>query len=110
MSKPKTTIELETTKAVRIKVLLDGDIDKYAKSFLAIYNNYKSDKDLLKVYNGYNNDVYLVCTKDVASAAKEFLEQFGEVVSMSEIDAVRPVIWDYPYDNDIDVEFLEPEE
>ena len=110
MSKPKVTIELETVEAVRIKVNIDGDINEYAKSFLAIYNNYKTDKDLLKVYNGYENDVYLVCTKDVEDAAKGFLAQFGEVVSCVNVEAVRPVIWDYDYKDDIDTEFLEPEE
>lgn len=110
MSKPKVTIELETIEAVRIKVRIAGDINEYAKNFLAIYNNYKVDKDLLKVYNGYDDDVYLVCTKDVEQAAKDFLAQFGEVVSTTPVEAVRPVIYDYDYKDDVDVEFLEPEE
>lgn len=110
MSKPKCIVELEKTTAVRIKVKMHGDIAEYASNFLAIYNNYKSNSELLKVYNDYDDGVYLVCTKSAQQAAVDFLEQFGTIVSQVDIEAVRPVIYDYDYKDDIDVEFLEPEE
>lgn len=110
MSKPKCVVELEKTEAVRIKVAMYGGVPEYAKNFLAIYNNYKTNSELLKVYNDYDNGVFLVCTKSVQDAAVEFLQQFGTIVSITNIEAVRPVIYDYDYKDDVDVEFLEPEE
>ena len=110
MSKPKCVVELEKTEAVRIKVAMNGDITEYAKNFLAIYNNYKSNSELLKVYNDYDNGVFLVCAKSAQQAAIDFLEQFGQVVSVTDVETVRPVIYDCDYKDDVDVEFLEPEE
>jgi hypothetical protein len=105
---PKRPVAMyETEKAVRIKVILDGDVTQYAKSFLAIYNNVKSDPDLHKVYNDYDNGVYLVCKPDVEAAAVKFLAQFGAVVSCTDVRLVKPYIECFEYPDDIDVEFLE---
>lgn len=102
-------IEHEIIKATRIKVAMEGDITEYAKNFLAIYNNVKSDRDLLKVYNDYDNGVYLVCEKSVTDAAVKFLEQFGTIERIEDVEVVKS--WcDYDFKEDIDVEFLEIEE
>lgn len=100
----------ETEKAVRIKVVLDGDVTQYAKSFLAIYNNAKSDPDLYKVYNDYDNGVYLVCKPEVEAAAVKFLAQFGEVVSCTDVQLVTPYIDGFEYPENLDVEFMEYQE
>lgn len=97
----------ETVPAIRIKVTLDGDIQQYAKSFLAIYNNVKSDPDLYKVYNDYHNSLYLVCKPEIEAAAVKFLAQFGEVVSCVDVQLVQQQIAGFEYPEDIDVEFLE---
>lgn len=99
----------ETIKAYRIKVVLTGGIDKYAASFLAIYNNVKSDAALLKMYNDYDNGVYVVCTAETRDATVRFLEQFGNVTRMEAVDAVKLLASGYE-NTDIDYEFLEPEE
>jgi hypothetical protein len=103
-------MKYEKREALRIKVELLGDIDEYAKSFLAIYNNVKNDHDLLKMYNDYGNNVYVVCEKNVENAAIEFLEQFGNIVSTENVEVVQPIGYDYEYRDDIDTEFLEVEE
>ena len=97
-------------KAYRIKVILPDDTVKYATAFLAIYNNVKSDKDLLKVYNDYDNGVYLVCTAVCRDAAIKFLDQFGDVVKIEAVEAIRTYAEGYEYPADHDLEFLEPEE
>lgn len=102
--------ELEKIKAIRIKVEIDGDVQRYAKSFLAIYNNVKNDHDLLKCYNDYGNGVYVVCTKEVKGAAIEFLEQFGKIVRVEDVECVRPLLTWYELREDMDTEFLEIEE
>jgi hypothetical protein len=94
----------------RIRVDLGQDIENYAKSFLAIYNNVKNDKDLLKMYNDYGNNVYVVCEEHVRDAAVQFLEQFGEVKSVDKVEAIQPICLDFDYGNDYDVEFLSVEE
>jgi hypothetical protein len=108
---PKRPVAMyETGMAMRIKVLLSDDIQKYATDFLAIYNNAKSDPDLYKVYNDYANGVYLVCNPDVKDAAVKFLEQFGEVVNVEFVKLVKPYVECFEYPDDIDVEFLAFEE
>lgn len=102
--------EYEKRKASRIKVAINGDINKYSKSFLSIYNNVKNDKDLLKMYNDYGDNIYVVCEKDVEKAAVQFLEQFGNVVSVEEVEVVQPICYDYKYNDDYDTEFLDIDE
>jgi hypothetical protein len=98
--------------------LVSATVDSYTKSISEVRESYEEhhcsitdySKSLLKVYNDYDNGVFLVCTKSSKQAAIDFLEQFGKIVSVTDIEAVRPVIYDYDYKDDVDVEFLEPEE
>ena len=103
-------MKCEKREALRIKVELSGNIDEYARSFLAIYNNVKSDPYLLKMYNDYSNNVYVVCEKNVEKAAVEFLEQFGEIKSVVTVEVIQPIVYDWNYRDDIDTEFLAVEE
>lgn len=96
--------------AIRLKVAIEGDIETYAKAFLAIYNNYKNDKDLLKVYNDYDNGVYLVCESHVQDEAIRFLGQFGTITRIDTVEVVQPELVEYTYRDDIDTEFLLTEE
>ena len=107
MRKNHVEFEYEQRYATRIKVELSGDIDEYARSFLAIYNNVKNDSDLLKVYNNYGNGVYVVCETEVKDAVIQFLEQFGQVVSVEAIEIIQPQCYDYEYRDDMDTEFLD---
>lgn len=100
----------EKRRALRFKVEIAGNIDDYARSFLAIYNNVKNDKDLLKMYNDYGDNVYVICECHVREAATEFLDQFGNILSVEEIEVVQPIGYDYEYDDNVDTEFLEVEE
>jgi hypothetical protein len=103
-------IEHEIVIATRIKVAIEGDVTEYAKSFLAIYNNVKSDRDLLKMYNDYDNGIYLICEKSVSEAAIKFLEQFGTIERVEDVEVVKAWCPDYNFKENIDVEFLEIEE
>lgn len=96
--------------ACRIRVDLGENIEDYAKSFLAIYNNVKNDKDLLKMYNDYGNNVYVVCEENVRDVAVQFLEQFGEVKSVDKVEVVQPICFNFEYSDDYDTEFLNVEE
>lgn len=107
---PGMKFDYEREKAVRIKVILTGNIEKYATSFLAIYNNAKNDKQLLKVYNDYDDGVYVVCETSVRDAAVKFLEQFGEIVRIETVEVVRTHASGYEYSDDFDLEFLAIEE
>ncbi len=107
---PGMKFEYEREKAIRIKVLLGGNIEKYATAFLAIYNNVKNDNQLLKVYNDYDDGVYVVCETKVRDAAVKFLEQFGEIVRIETVEIVRVGAYGYEHPDDFDLEFLEIEE
>ena len=103
--------ECDILDASRVCVKIDGNIDEYAKAFLAIYNNVKNDSSLLKMYNNYSDSVYVVCEDHVVDAAVEFLSQFGEIKKVEKIKVYKPYLsLDFEYPDDVDVEFLEVEE
>ena len=103
-------LECEKREAIRFKVELQGDVHEYARSFLAIYNNVKNDRDLLKMYNDYDNNIYVICENGVREAVAEFLDQFGQIISIETVEIVQPNGIDYDYREDMDTEFLEVEE
>lgn len=74
-------------KATRITVRLEGDVQRYALSFLHIWNNAREYPNMFyKVENNSGNDVFVTCrTKDAESIA-EYLEQFGKIVYTEEIN------------------------
>lgn len=103
-------LSCQKRKALRFKVEIVGNIDEYARSFLAIYNNVKNDQDLLKMYNDYDNNVYVVCETHVRDAATDFLDQFGNIVTVEDVEIVQPIGYDYEYSDELDTEFLPVEE
>ena len=103
-------ITCESRKATRIKINVHGDVQDYAMSFLAIYNNVKASHDLLKMYNNYDNDIYVICETDVEDATKQFLEQFGTIESCEQVLVFAPYCDQLNYPDDIDIEFLDIEE
>jgi hypothetical protein len=102
-------VQYETKPAIRLKVQMSDNIADYAKDFLAIYNNVKSNSELLKMYNDYGNCVYLVCEPNVQKTAKDFLSQFGEIVEIENVLAIIP-IFDIDTTVDIPVEIIDGEE
>ncbi|MBQ8806043.1 MAG: hypothetical protein IJZ68_06120 [Bacteroidaceae bacterium] len=100
----------EAQLATRIKVRITGDINDYAAAFLAIYNNIKSNTELLKMYNDYADGVYVVCTKDATEEAERFLSQFGEIIKTEDVMVFNPEVSSFEYPEDMDFEFLTPEE
>ena len=97
-------------EALRFKLEMSSNINEYAVSFLAIYNNVKSSRELLKMYNDYGDCVYVVCEKESKDAAESFLSQFGKIVSIETVEVVQPMGYDYEYRDDFDTEFLAVEE
>lgn len=100
-------IDYETRIASRIKVRLDGTMRDYFSSFVAIYNNVKSDNDLWKMYNDYGNGVYIVCNPSVEEGCIKFLQQFGTVSDVQQVRAIAPWCENIDIDDDLDIEFLE---
>lgn len=108
--KVKMQIKCEKKEALRLKVELSDNVQEYAMSFLAIYNNVKNDQALLKVYNDYSRNVYVVCEKNVRDAAVMFLEQFGQILKIETVETIQPLGFDYECRTDMDTEFLETAE
>ena len=78
----------EKEKAIQITVRLGGDIQKYAISFLHIWNNAREYPEIFyKVENmSASNKVFVTCRTEDAEAVKEYLEQFGEITYTEEIN------------------------
>lgn len=87
-----------TEPAKEITVDLDGDTEKYAQSFLAIFNNVKEFPELIRVTNGYDNQVYVVCAPDAEEEAREWLSHFGEIKMVDDILLFRVEEPEYDYD------------
>lgn len=98
----------DVEKAVRITVELEGDVERYAMSFLHIWNNVREYYYLYKMENSYNNDVIITCDPDCLEEAKEYLAQFGTVKDVEEIKwyTFYPAYeYDELFDGDMDAEY-----
>ena len=78
----------EKEKAIQITVRLEGDVQKYALSFLHIWNNAREYPNIFyKVENiSDSNDVFITCNPVDVEAVKDYLEQFGEIRYTEEIN------------------------
>lgn len=99
-------------KAIKISVSLEGDVQKYALSFLHIWNNAREYPNMFyKVENNSGNSVFITCNPKYAEEIKEYLEQFGEIWDTEEINWI--VIsaeydlkgWEELFGNDCEVDF-----
>lgn len=68
-----------------VTVTIEGDIEEYAKSFLAIYNNVRENRELLAITNHYNNDVTVYCEEETRTALIEYLENYGKIKSVEKV-------------------------
>ena len=93
-------------KAYRVEVKLPSPIDEYAKNFLAIYNNVREDNRLLKVYNNAGNSVFVVVRADIKDDAVAWLEIFGEIIEVTEVKTITPLVPITCTDSDFD-EYLD---
>lgn len=102
----------EKEKATRITVRLEGDVQKYALSFLHIWNNAREYPNMFyRVENNSGNNVYITCRTKDAESITEYLEQFGEIICTEEINwfVIKADMdmkgWNELYDDDCDTDF-----
>ena len=105
-------LKVQKGKAYRVEVKLASTITEYARNFLAIYNNVRLDNRLLKMYNNSGNSVFVVVREDVKDEAVDWLECFGDIVEVTEVKTITPLVPITCSDSDFDeylddVEFLE---
>ena len=99
-------LKIKKDKAYRVEVKLPSPIDEYAKNFLAIYNNVREDNRLLKMYNNRGNSVFVVVREDIKDDAVDWLEIFGEIVEVTEVKIITPLVPITCTDSDFD-EYLD---
>lgn len=94
----------ETKGAYRIEVELSADLDKYARDFLAIFNNVRNHEELYKVENLEGTcRVFVTCASHVKPETVRFLEQFGEVKDIEHVlYAEAQLDWDYDLPEEYD--------
>ena len=87
--------EKENGFTICVNVL--GNVDEYAKSFLAIYNNAREyPNTIARVENSYDNRVYVTVYEQEKERAVKWLEQFDEIKDVSPCDVFK-VYAEYPY-------------
>lgn len=99
-------LKVQKGKAYRVEVKLPSSVDEYAKNFLVIYNNTREDNRLLKVYNNSGNSVFVVVREDIKDEAVDWLEIFGEIVEVTEVKTITPLVPITCTDSDFD-EYLD---
>ena len=94
----------EKKEAVQIKVELSADLNKYAKDFLAIFNNVRDNEELFKLENlAGTNSVFVTCDARYEEQAKDFLEQFGEILYVEKVLYLEAQLeWDYELPEEYD--------
>ena len=103
----------EKCKAVEFTVDLGNDVQRYAMSFLHIFNNARDNKDVFyKVENLCgSNKIFVSCNPEYKDEVEEYLVQFGEITFEEEIN--RFVItaqydsrgWEELFGDDCEVDF-----
>lgn len=100
-------------KAIKFTVDLGNDIQKYAMSFLHIWNNARDNKDVFyKVENlSGSNKIFVSCNPSYRHEVEEYLAQFGEITFEEEINRFVIVAqydgrgWDELFGDDCEVDF-----
>jgi hypothetical protein len=88
----------DTEKAKLIMVNIEGDVQKYALSFLHIWNNARENPHVFyKVENCFNNHVFVTFNPDEYENVREYLENFGKIVGECNVNKVN-VSFDYDAD------------
>lgn len=100
-------------RAIEFTVDLGNDVQRYAMSFLHIFNNARDNKNVFyKVENlSGSNKIFVTVNKDYHDEVEEYLSQFGEITFEEEIN--RFVItaqydgrgWDELFGDDCEVDF-----
>jgi hypothetical protein len=81
---------METEMAIHFEVDIKGDTQKYAMSFLHIWNTARENSSTFyKVENCYDNRVYVTCNADDKDIVEDYLSQFGKILSSEEIKRVK---------------------
>ena len=105
-------LKVQKDKAYRIEVKLPSSIKKKKKNFLSIYNNTRVDNRLLKMYNNSGNSVFVVVKEKDKDDTVDWLEIFGEIIEVTEVKTITPLVPLTCSDSDFDeylddVEFLD---
>lgn len=101
------------SKATRFSITLEGDVQKYALSFLNIFNHWREyPKAFYKVENNSGNDVFVTCNPERADDVRDYLENFGTIWSEETINlfTISPTYdrsgWDVLFGGDCEVDFV----
>ena len=81
--------EYEVEKAMRIVVDIEGDTQKYAMSFLHIFNNARDSKEFYRVENTYDNRVYVTFDPTYRKEMEEYLSQFGKILCVDDVKKIN---------------------
>ena len=87
------------TEGYAVTVEVKGGLEKYAESFLHIFNNVRENKKLLKVKNHYDsNNVTVYCELDFKDKLIEYLKMFGEIKYCEKVLMYQVEEPDYDFD------------
>ena len=82
----------EMKDALQILVDLDGDTQKYALSFLHIFNNVRDSEDMYRLENlSGMNRIIVTCSADIKNEAIMYLSQFGKIIDVSDCKYISVV-------------------
>ena len=97
--------EIEKIKGSKIHIDLPEDLTKYALNFLALYNNFKNNKDIHYIRNGKDNDVVIAVAYEHGSEpfkmCLDWLETLGAVTNSYSCNIYQAYIDDEQIDHDI---------
>ena len=107
-----TQCTVEKIRGTQVLIKLPEDLNEYALNFLALFNNYRTNKDIHYLSNNDGDTVCIIVAYEDGSESygyfKEWLENFGTVERENEVNIYVPYIDDdsinYDIDNLIDCE------
>lgn len=96
MKTKNINVVVEEVKVIAFTIDLGNELAKYQSRFLALKNHERETEEIVEVRNFYGSNkvrvTYLLedeeyeCLTEQVERCKEHVEQFGEIVSQSEIE------------------------
>lgn len=76
-------------KAIKFTLKIEGNLQKYAMSFLHITNNARHYPNLVyKIENTSGDIVYVTCKSSASNEIEDYLKQFGTIISKEETSRI----------------------
>lgn len=101
-----TKCTIEKIRGTEVLMRLPSDLNEYALNFLALFNNYRTNKDIHYLSNNDSDNAVIIVAYEKESESysffREWLMNFGTIIREDKVNIYVPYIDDDKINDDID--------